>query len=125
MATIFEMNEQQAQEWKTWLASRPTVVKELAERFPINKLFRLKSSGHRVTLRSYSEDGTMSVNATGEYNRILFSRVVFGISPENLEECDLPGPDEDLGDTAAEAGYTEDDVRNILIPKIQEEMGAI
>jgi hypothetical protein len=112
------MSEEQAREWAAWLESRPPVVRRLAERFPVNKLFRLKEPGQRVTVRSYLEDGTMTVNVTGQYNRVLFSRTVFGVSADDLEECDLPGPNEDLGDTAAEAGYTEDDIRNILIPKI-------
>lgn len=123
MATIYEMTEEQGREWQAWLESRPALIRELAERFPVNKLFRIKSSGHRATLYSYSEDGTMTVNVTGEYNRVLFGRTVFGIRAEDLEECDLPEPDEDLGDTAAEAGYSEDDIRNILIPKIRQDMG--
>ena len=48
-------------------------------------------------------------------------RQVFGIPVDELVECDLPGPGEDLGDTAAEAGYDEDDIKNILIPKMKED----
>lgn len=76
-----------------------------------------------MTICAYSEDGTVRVNITGEYNRILFSRQVFGVSPDDLAECDLPGPDEELGDIAAEAGYTNEDLDNILLPQLREEMG--
>ena len=44
-----------------------------------------------------SEDGTLTVNITGEYNFVTFDRQVFGIKPEDLEECDLPGKGEPVG----------------------------
>jgi hypothetical protein len=37
------------------------------------------------------------VDVTGEYNLVAFERRVFGIKPEDLEECDLPGLHEPLG----------------------------
>ena len=40
---------------------------------------------------------TMTVMVSGQYNRVIFERQVFGIQPEGLEECDLPGKDEELG----------------------------
>jgi hypothetical protein len=86
----------------------------------------MKSTGHRCTIGIYGveESGVVSlvVDVTGQYNRIIFGRRVFGISPTDLEECDLPAEGEDVGDTAAEAGYTKDDVVNILIPKLKKEM---
>jgi hypothetical protein len=54
-------------------------------------------SGHRVTICSYSENGTMMVDVRGEYNKITFERTVFGVKPEDLEECELPGEGEELG----------------------------
>ena len=57
----------------------------------------MKSTGHRVTMYSYSENGTVTVNVTGDYNVVVFERQVFGISPDDLEECDLPAPGEFLG----------------------------
>lgn len=122
MAKIFEWDEQQRKEWKDWVSTRPKVVKELCLRLPPDRLYLLKTSKSRVTIHCYSEDGTVTVNVTGEYNRVLFSRQVFGIKPDDLEECDLPGENEDLGDTALEAGYTNDDINNILIPMIRKEM---
>jgi len=38
----------------------------------------------------------MTVNITGEYNTIIFPRQVFGISPDDLEECDLPAQSEQV-----------------------------
>lgn len=80
-----------------WVATRPPVIQELCKRLPPDRLYRLKSSNHRVTLYSYSENGTVTVNVTGQYNALTFERRVFGISPDDLEECELPGPDEPLG----------------------------
>lgn len=34
---------------------------------------------------------------SGAFNRVIFDRRVFGIPPEDLTECDLPGADEVLG----------------------------
>lgn len=94
MALIGELN---AEIWNTWLATRPQSVQDLARRLPPNRLYRLKSSGRRVTIHSYSEDGTLTVNITGQYNYITFNRRVFGIAPDNLEECDWPDEHAMLG----------------------------
>lgn len=118
MAEITQWNEAERAKWDQWLESRPAIILDLATRFPPTKLYRLRSTDQRVTIHSYSEDGTLTVNCTGQFNRILFSRRVFGILPEDLEECDLPGPDEELGDIAAEAGYSKRDILEILIPQV-------
>jgi hypothetical protein len=110
--------------WNEWVQSRPACIQELCGRFPPDRLYRLKDSGDRCTIYSYNEAGTMTVEITGEYNRCLFERNVFGIAPSNLVECDLPGPDEELGCMAAEAGMTEKEVNEVLIPIIREEMRA-
>lgn len=104
-----------------WLATRPKVIQDMAKLCPPDRLYRM-SSGHRCTIYSYSEDRTVTVEVTGEFNRVVFGRRVFGIPVDELVECDLPEPGEDLGDTAQEAGYDEKDVREILIPKIRESM---
>jgi hypothetical protein len=46
---------------------------------------------------SYFEDGTVKVSITGEYNKLVFDREVFGIKPEDLEECELPNDNELCG----------------------------
>ena len=94
---------EQAQGWESWVAERPDNVREVARRFDPWTLYRLKSSGHRVTVGAFDEeeDGrvTLRVNVSGEFNFVTFERSVFGIDPNDLEECDLPGPDEPLGST--------------------------
>jgi len=110
MAKIIEWNEKQKQEWDEWVSSRPEIIQDLCKRFPPYNLYRLKNSGHRVTLYSYSEDGTMTVNVSGEYNAVMFDRQVFGIKPDNLVECDLPKSDEPTGTLLTE----EEDVEEFI-----------
>lgn len=95
MAILSEMNMKEVEKW---LATRPPIIRESFEKRPANRLYRMKSSGHRCTIYSYSEDGTVTVAVTGQFNRVKFGRQVFGISLDDLEECELPGPDEELGE---------------------------
>ena len=94
MAVVSAINQAA---WNEWVATRPQVVQELCHRLPPDRLYRMKSSGHRVTLYSYREDGTVTVVVSGKFNLVVFERLVFWISPDDLEECDLPGPDEKVG----------------------------
>ena len=110
MAKIIEWSEEQEKTWEDWVSTRPQIIKDLCKRFPPYNIYRLKDSGHRVTLHSYSEDGTITVNVSGEYNAVMFDRQVFGISQENLEECDLPGADEAIGTFLTE----EEDVKKFI-----------
>lgn len=93
MAKVFELSE----EFASWASSRPQVVQDLIASHPPDRLYRIKSSGHRCTICSYNEHGTITVNITGDYNCVLFDREVFGIDPKSLEECDLPAEHELLG----------------------------
>jgi len=45
----------------------------------------------------YGDDGTIIVTVSGKYNFVMFERNVFGIKPEDLEECDLPSEGEKVG----------------------------
>lgn len=87
--------------WREWVAECPPSVQKVCERIVPWKLYRMKSTGHRVTVYSYDEnmDGTITlkVDVTGTYNLVAFERRVFGVAPESIEECDLPSPDELLG----------------------------
>ena len=96
MAIINELNEV---EWNKWVSTRPKIIQEMCKKFPPDRLYKLKNSGHRVTILSYSEDETLTVTVSGEYNSIMFDRNVFGIRQDDLKECDLPGCDEVLGAT--------------------------
>lgn len=119
MAVIREITDQKAAD--EWIKSRPHVVQDMIAQCPPNRLYRI-SAGQRVTIYSYSEDRTVTVDVSGEYNRVVFGRRVFGIPIDDLVECDLPGPDEDVGDTAQEAGYDQNDIEEILIPQIRDQM---
>lgn len=91
-------------EWAQFLAKVPAGVRALAERLPPDRLYLMKSTGQRVTIASYNEDGTLRVNVTGEFNLVMFSRTVFGISPDDLQECDRPPETEPVGEMLDEAG---------------------
>ncbi|SRR5712691_4425582 len=101
MAHFEEPTPQQETEYREWVAARPPAVRAVAERFEPWTLYRMKSTGQRVTICSFTEqkDGrvTLRVNVTGQFNAHLFDSLVFGIDPDDLEPCDLPGEDEVLG----------------------------
>lgn len=97
MAQLPNWTAEQDQYHAEWLAERPQAIKDLVAKLPPDRLYRLKTTGHRVFLYAYSEDGTVTVAVTGQFNALPFERRVFGIAPEDLEECDLPDPDEPVG----------------------------
>lgn len=95
MAKIAEINQDALNEW---LSTRPQMIQDMCAKYPPDRLYRMKDTGQRVTLYSYSEDGTVTVTVSGTYNLIAtFERNVFGVDPSSLEECDLPSKDEVLG----------------------------
>lgn len=104
MATLFEWTDEKKREWDAWVAERPECVRVLCKRLPPNKLYRMKSTGQRVTIAAYAENGTVRVNITGQYNALVFEREVFGIDADDLEECDVPAPDEPVGAILTEEG---------------------
>jgi hypothetical protein len=101
MARFFDPTPDQQSGWNAWVAERPEKVRKVAERFDPWSLCRLKPNGERVSVLGFgeTEDGevTVKVNISGEYNRVLFERQVFGIDPDDLEPCDLPTSDEKTG----------------------------
>ena len=101
MAQFREPAEPEIKAWHDWVAERPDAVRLVAERFNPWTLYRLTTTGHRVSLYSFgeTEDGgvTMTVDVLGRFNVVAFERRVFGIDPDDLVECDLPADDEMLG----------------------------
>lgn len=101
MAKIFEPTPKDIQQWEQWVSERPDNVRPIARRVNPWTLYRMKPSGHRVTIYSIEEnkDGTVTlkVNVLGQFNFVAFERQVFGIPPDDLEECELPDDDEILG----------------------------
>jgi|ERR1700722_1636063 len=115
MAKIFELSPIA---WDLWLKSRPEGIRKLCERFPPDRLYRMRSTGQRVTLVSYSEDDTLRVLVSGQYNFVSFEREVFGIKPEDLEECDLPAENALVGAVLTEDVDVEafiDEIRPLML----------
>lgn len=95
--------------WRRWTADRPPVIREVIERCKLDPwtLYRLKTTGQRVFVVGLSEPElttnqevkkvTCRVGVSGEFNLVTFERQVFGVDPDDLEECDLPRPDDQVG----------------------------
>ena len=88
--------------WNQWIEERPASIQEVARRFDPWTLYRLKTTGQRVYILSFSEPGEdgkvrCRVGVSGEFNLVTFERDVTGIDPDDLVECDLPGPNETVG----------------------------
>lgn len=119
----YEPTDEQQKGWEKFLESRPAHVRAVAEKFQPWTLYRMKSTGHRVTIASFSEntDGsvTLVVNVTGQFNLVFFERAVFGIPPEDLEECDLPERDELVGAAldGSEVEQNIDAIRAIMLSR--------
>lgn len=101
MANWYEPTEEHLAKFNEWLDSRPEHLREIIARFPPWALFRMRDTGHRVTIYCVSEhgDGSVSlvVDVTGRFNFVAIERRVFGIDPDNLEPCELPEAGEPLG----------------------------
>ena len=88
MAKIAELTDPDA--WEEWVSTRPPVVQDLCRRYPPDRLYLLKPTGHRVTILAYNENGTVRIYVSAQWNLLVFEREVFGIDPSDLEECDIP-----------------------------------
>src|SRR5579862_6161244 len=93
MAHWFTPTEKEKTGYAKWVESRPAMVREVAARFAPWILYRMKSTGHRVLVKSFGEwehGVSLTVVVDGRFNRLAFERNVFGVEPDDLEECDLP-----------------------------------
>lgn len=89
MRPITEMDEETRLEWEQWLAERPNSVKALATKLPPWFLYELTTTGQKVQIQAYAEDGTVRVLVLERWNGpMLFERSVFGIDPETLKPCE-------------------------------------
>lgn len=95
MTKILEIADQAG--YEAWIAARPQMIQDMIRRWPPTELYRLKTTGQRVTVSSYGEDGTICVAVSGQFNLVMHERIVHGIDPGDLEPCDLPGLDEPVG----------------------------
>jgi hypothetical protein len=105
MARFMNPTPEQETAWLEWVATRPEAVRSVVRRFEPWSLYRLKTTGHRVIVRAVGEteddDGNVTIDLrvliSGEFNLLVFDREVFGINPDDLEPCELPGEDEEVG----------------------------
>ncbi len=123
MAKIMVWTDQQQIEWNKWVESRPPIIQDLCRRFPPYNLYKLESTGQRVTIYSYSEDGTLTVNITGEYNIVMFDRQVFGIKAKDIEECELLKDTDATGTILTEQEHVEN-LLDALRPELLAERRA-
>lgn len=96
-----EPTPEQIEGYREWVTQRPPAVRACAERLDPWTLYRLKTTGQRVYLVGFDveQDGkvTCRIGVSGEFNMVTFERTVFGVDPDDLEECDLPGPEDQVG----------------------------
>jgi hypothetical protein len=125
MSNWYEPTDEVRATWAAWVAERPPVVRIVAEKFPPWALWRMdhidqdgKPTGlfQRVFVMSFGETGdpkqpvTLTVAVDGRFNAVAFERNVFGIAPERLTPCDLPGPNDRVGS----AGLSLDQVKQMM-----------
>lgn len=94
-----------------WLAALPDVPRSVAAKYPPDLLYRMKT-GQRVVLRSYDDDGTVSVFVDRFWNplRIFADHAVFGVDPDELTPCDddeLAAVEREAEEAAPVAGVME------------------
>jgi hypothetical protein len=97
MAEIIKLSPEQRASYEAWIAARPPEIQAMIRSHPPIKLYRLATTGQRVTIDSYAEDGTVAVILSGRYNVVVMDRRVFNIPLSELTECELPVPDESTG----------------------------
>lgn len=106
MARHYEPTPEDVEGYQQWLAERPPEVRAVAERFNPWTLYCYKLTGQRVFFLGCDEvrrvgggpiEVTVRIGVTGQFNLVAFDRNVFGVKPDDLEECDLPSPDEPVG----------------------------
>jgi hypothetical protein len=100
MAQLEDLSPEQQAELNEWAESCPPVIQELLTRVKPNRLYLNKPTQQRGYAVAWNENGTVTLAFIGKYNGpdvLDFDRNVFGLTPEELEECDLPSPDEQLG----------------------------
>lgn len=97
MATIKEPTKRDARDWERFVAGLPEHMRESVKAKPPWRLYRHLGTGQRVLISAYAEDGTVRMIVSAQFNLVVFEREVFGVPLHELEECDLPGADEEVG----------------------------
>lgn len=99
MARIHPETPEYRAAWDAWLASKAGIEPLLASArsHPPWLLYRHRPSGHRVGIVGYDYGGTVTIVLSGLYNLLFREGLVRDVFVGELEECDLPGPDERVG----------------------------
>lgn len=118
MAQVEIPSKEHLAEWAEFVANLPPYIRAVAERVNPFTLYRMKSTGQRVLVHSYQETQppTITVAILGQYNLQLHDAAVFGIDPYDLEECDLPGPGEAVGNAMTQQDVADNiDAMRVMI----------
>lgn len=87
MSEIYELDKESFQ---AWLADTPEKVQDMAKTYPPHLLYELETTKQKVTIFSYSEDNTVTVDILDRFSLVNSEIRVFGIELSDLTECDLP-----------------------------------
>jgi hypothetical protein len=91
---IFEPTSEELKIYEIWLETLSINEREVMKKYKVWKLYKLKSTNQKITIYSVylndNDEVKLTVIVSSKYNLISFERQVFGIDPEDLEECDLP-----------------------------------
>lgn len=83
---LIDWTQKQKDTWATWVATKPECVQKMCRSHPPDEMYKMKSTGQIVTLYSYSEDGTVTVDIDNEITlQLMVPRRVFGIDIKDLE----------------------------------------
>jgi len=95
MAKWIEWTTEQEAAWAEWLSARPQAIQDIVAKYNLrpDNLYQLKETGQIGYIHSLNERGTLTMDFTDTFNQhnlYMSNRRVFGLNPEDLEECDLP-----------------------------------
>lgn len=92
MANIVEPTEELQSMFEEWIAGEDMTdeIKAIARKYPPWNLYRLKTTDQKVRTISFSDNGTVRVLVSNKYNFDPTNTEVYGIDPNDLEECDIP-----------------------------------
>lgn len=95
MARWMKPTPKQLKGYQKWVKKRPPVVRKICERLNPWELYWL--NGQRVIVHGVNEDGTVTVVVSAKFNFVFMERTVFGVDPDELTPCELPGPNDQVG----------------------------
>jgi mRNA-degrading endonuclease RelE of RelBE toxin-antitoxin system len=73
---------------------RPQHVRDLLNRLDLFELYKLRTTGYRVVICAIEDDASVTVSVPRQYNETMYDGMLFGVDPDDLEPCELPGEHE-------------------------------